>query len=31
MPAALYQVLKGRGIRLIEAPSDEFHASNGLS
>jgi N-dimethylarginine dimethylaminohydrolase len=24
-------MLKGRGIRLIEAPSDEFHASNGLS
>jgi dimethylargininase len=31
MPAAFYQMLKGRGIRLIEAPSDEFHASNGLS
>ncbi|MDP9010785.1 MAG: arginine deiminase family protein [Pseudomonadota bacterium] len=31
MPAAFYQLLKGRGIRLIEAPSDEFHASNGLS
>ena len=31
MPVALYQLLKSRGIRLIEAPTDEFHASNGLS
>jgi N-dimethylarginine dimethylaminohydrolase len=31
MPAALFRMLMGRGIRLIEAPSDEFHASNGLS
>lgn len=31
LPAALYQLLKTRGIRLIEAPVDEFHASNGLS
>ena len=31
LPAAFYQLLKARGIRLIEAPTDEFHASNGLS
>lgn len=31
LPAAFYQLLKARGIRLIEAPADEFHASNGLS
>lgn len=31
LPAAFYQLLKKRGIRLIEAPADEFHASNGLS
>ncbi|MCP8896269.1 amidinotransferase [Shinella daejeonensis] len=31
LPAAFYQLLKQRGIRLIEAPADEFHASNGLS
>ncbi|MCF3641884.1 arginine deiminase family protein [Rhizobium sp. TRM95111] len=31
LPAAFYQFLKTRGIRLIEAPADEFHASNGLS
>lgn len=31
MPAAFYQLLKARGIRLIEAPADEFYASNGLS
>jgi N-dimethylarginine dimethylaminohydrolase len=31
LPAAFYQLLKARGICLIEAPADEFHASNGLS
>lgn len=31
LPAAFYQLLKARGIRLIEAPASEFHASNGLS
>ncbi len=31
LPAAFYQLLKQRGIKLIEAPADEFHASNGLS
>ncbi|MBB3976153.1 N-dimethylarginine dimethylaminohydrolase [Rhizobium azooxidifex] len=31
LPAAFYQLLKARGIRLIEAPADEFRASNGLS
>ncbi len=31
LPAAFYQLLKKRGITLIEAPADEFHASNGLS
>ncbi|MFD1487874.1 dimethylarginine dimethylaminohydrolase family protein [Ancylobacter vacuolatus] len=31
LPAAFHQLLKKRGIRLIEAPADEFHASNGLS
>jgi dimethylargininase len=31
LPAAFYQLLKKRGIRLIEAPADEFYASNGLS
>jgi N-dimethylarginine dimethylaminohydrolase len=31
VPVALYQCLRSRGIRLIEAPPDEFHASNGLS
>lgn len=31
LPAAFYQLLKRRGIRLVEAPADEFHASNGLS
>jgi N-dimethylarginine dimethylaminohydrolase len=31
LPAAFYQLLKARGIGLVEAPSDEFHASNGLS
>lgn len=31
LPAPFYQLLKHRGIHLIEAPADEFHASNGLS
>ncbi|QRM56809.1 amidinotransferase [Sinorhizobium sp. BG8] len=31
LPAAFYQLMKKRGIRLIEAPADEFYASNGLS
>lgn len=31
LPAAFYQLLKSRGLTLIEAPADEFHASNGLS
>ncbi|MGA0561400.1 dimethylarginine dimethylaminohydrolase family protein [Ancylobacter sp. VNQ12] len=31
LPAPFYQLLRARGIRLIEAPADEFHASNGLS
>lgn len=31
LPAPFYQLLKQRGITLIEAPADEFHASNGLS
>ena len=31
LPAAFYQLLKEWGITLIEAPADEFHASNGLS
>jgi N-dimethylarginine dimethylaminohydrolase len=31
LPASFYQLLKERGITLIEAPADEFHASNGLS
>lgn len=31
LPAAFYQLLRARGIALVEAPSDEFHASNGLS
>jgi N-dimethylarginine dimethylaminohydrolase len=31
MPVALYRMLRTRGIRLIEAPAEEFHASNGLS
>ncbi|MDA4630049.1 arginine deiminase family protein, partial [Escherichia coli] len=31
LPAAFYQLLKERGIRLIAAPEDEFAASNGLN
>lgn len=31
LPAAFYQMLKGRGITLVEGDADEFHASNGLS
>ncbi len=31
LPAPFYQLLKARGIRLIEASAEEFHASNGLS
>lgn len=31
LPAPFYQLLKARGIRLVEAPEEEFRASNGLS
>ena len=31
LPAPFYQLLTSRGIGLIQAPADEFHASNGLS
>ncbi len=31
LPAAFYQLLKQRGIRMIEASNDEFSESNGLS
>ena len=31
LPAAFYQMLKSRGIRLVEGDADEFAASNGLS
>ncbi|MCF3946257.1 hypothetical protein AiwAL_01765 [Acidiphilium sp. AL] len=31
LPAPFYQLLKSSGIALIEAPEDEFRASNGLS
>ena len=31
LPAALYQLMKSRGITLIIAPADEFATSNGLS
>lgn len=31
LPAAFYQLLKARGIRLVEGDADEFSASNGLS
>lgn len=31
LPAALYLLMKERGITMIEAPGDEFAASNGLS
>ena len=31
LPAPFYQLLKSRGLRMIEAPAEEFHASGGLS
>ncbi|OJF98457.1 dimethylarginine dimethylaminohydrolase family protein [Pararhizobium antarcticum] len=31
LPAAFYQLLKEWGVAMVEAPADEFHASNGLS
>lgn len=31
LPAPFYQMLKGRGIRLVEGDGEEFAASNGLS
>lgn len=31
LPAAFYQMLKARGIRLIAGDGEEFHLSNGLS
>lgn len=31
LPAAFYQMLKAKGIRLVEGDAGEFHASNGLS
>ncbi len=31
LPAAFYQLLKARGVRLIEGDASEFFASNGLS
>jgi len=31
LPAAFYQMLNARGIRLIQGDAGEFHASNGLS
>ena len=31
LPAAFYQLLKARGITLVEGDADEFAASNGLS
>ncbi len=31
LPAAFYQLLKARGIALVEGDADEFFASNGLS
>ena len=31
LPAAFYQMLRGRGITLVHGDADEFHASNGLS
>ena len=31
LPAPFHQLLKSRGLRMIEAPADEFHASGGLS
>src|SRR4029077_800998 len=31
LPAAFYQLLKARGIKLVEGDAEEFHLSNGLS
>jgi N-dimethylarginine dimethylaminohydrolase len=31
LPAPFYQFLKARGMRLVQAPADEFHASGGLN
>ena len=31
LPAAFYQMLKAKGIKLVEGDADEFFASNGLS
>lgn len=31
LPAAFYQMLNARGIKLVEGDAGEFHASNGLS
>lgn len=31
LPAPFYQLLRARGIGLVEGDADEFHASNGLS
>lgn len=31
LPAPFYQMLRGRGIMLVNGDADEFHASNGLS
>jgi N-dimethylarginine dimethylaminohydrolase len=31
LPAPFYQMLRARGITLVEGDADEFHASNGLS
>lgn len=31
LPAAFYQLLRARGIKLVEGDADEFFASNGLS
>jgi len=31
LPAPFYQMLKARGIRLVEGDAEEFAASNGLS
>ena len=31
LPAAFYQLLRARGIRLVEGDAEEFFASNGLS
>jgi N-dimethylarginine dimethylaminohydrolase len=31
LPASFYQMLKTRGIKLVEGDAEEFHASHGLS